>query len=34
MTEAKANFEKSLNLNPEYQLVKEELSIWRKIYWL
>jgi tetratricopeptide (TPR) repeat protein len=27
MTEAKANFEKSLNLNPEYQLVKEELSI-------
>jgi tetratricopeptide (TPR) repeat protein len=27
ITEAKSNFEKSLNLNPEYQLAKEELSI-------
>jgi len=30
--EAKSNFEKSLNLNPDYQLAKEELNIGRRIY--
>jgi hypothetical protein len=32
LAEADKNFEKSLNLNHNYELAKEELKIWRKIF--
>jgi hypothetical protein len=32
LAEADKNFEKCLNLNPNYELAKEELNIWRKIF--